>query len=77
MTSLVEEWVARLDTIGHGHAVALLAEQEPRELNFVAEIERAVERMPAAHAIEVEAEILVSHVAAKLLPHVIAVVARA
>ena len=33
--------------------------------------------MPAAHAIEVEAEILVSHVAAKLFPHAVAVIARA
>ena len=75
---LVEERVARLHAVGHGHAVALLAEQQARQLHLVAEIERAVQRMPTPHALEVEVEVLIGDVGAELFlqPRAVIAVAR-
>ena len=59
---LVEERVAGLDAVGHRHAVALVVQQQARQMHLVAVVERLVERRPAAHALEIERHVLVGDV---------------
>jgi hypothetical protein len=55
----IEERIAGLDAVCHGDAIALLRHEQPGEKHLVTEIERTVQRMPAAHAWEVERQILI------------------
>ena len=72
---LVEEGIARLHTVGHGDPVAFLGHEETGEQHLVAEIERAVERMPAAHAFHIERQVLIGNERAEPLFHLLAVIA--
>src|SRR5262249_6541614 len=45
----VEERVTPLDTVRHGDPIAFVAQQHAGKEDFVAEIKRAVQRMPAAY----------------------------
>src|SRR6476646_3075020 len=69
----IEKRVAGLDAVGHGHAIALLRHQQPGEEHLVAEIERAVQRMPAAQAWQVERQILIGDKIAEPLFEALAV----
>ena len=54
---LVQEGVARLHRGVHGHAVALGVEQMPGQVDADAQVERPVKRVPAAHAVQVDAQV--------------------
>ena len=74
---LVKKRVTRLHAVHHGHAVALLAQQQSRKVDFVAKIERAIERMPARHALNIEVKILIGYIGAQFFLQPGAVVAAA
>ena len=67
---LVEERIARLDRGVHGHAVALGAEQQARQHDAGPEVKRAVERVPAAGALQVQAQVGVGNLLEHHFPHV-------
>ena len=61
---LVEERIARLDRRVHGHAVPLGVEQVPGQMDAARPEERAVDRVPAFHAVEVRLQAVVGQVIA-------------
>jgi hypothetical protein len=59
---LVQEGIARLDGGVHGHAVAAQAEQQAGQVDSQAEVERLVERVPAAQPRQVQPQVGVGDV---------------